>query len=71
MAPPSVETSTPPSFAAIIRFGFAGSIHTSWWSPWWMPFTLLIVFPPSTVFSMGTCGNHTTSGFCGSTVSVE
>jgi hypothetical protein len=25
--------------AAIIRFGFFGSIHTSWWSPWWMPFT--------------------------------
>jgi hypothetical protein len=30
--PPSVETSTPPSFAAIIRRGFTGSIHTSWWS---------------------------------------
>jgi hypothetical protein len=54
--------SMPPSLPAIMRRGFFGSIHTSWWSPWWMPFTLRIVRPPSTVFSIGTCGNHTTSG---------
>jgi hypothetical protein len=35
-----------------------------------MPFTLRMVFPPSTVFSIGTWGNHTTSAFFGSTVSV-
>ena len=35
------------------------------------PSTLLNVLPPSMVFSSGTCGNQTTSGFCGSTVSVE
>ncbi len=70
VSPPSVETSTPPSLAAIMRFGFEGSIHTSWWSAWWSPLTLLIVFPPSTVFSIGTCGNHATSALPGSTVSV-
>ncbi len=43
----------------------------SWWSPWWGPFTLLIVLPPSIDFSSGTWGNQMTSGFEGSTVSVE
>ncbi len=34
VSPPFTLMSTPPSLAVIIRRGFLGSIHRSWWSPW-------------------------------------
>src|SRR5262245_23308543 len=70
LAPPLVVMSTPPSLLSIIRWGFFGSIQTSWWSPWCAPLTRWRVAPPSVVFSRGTWGKKTTSGLVGWTVRV-
>ena len=62
-SPPLSVMSTPPSLAAIIRFGFFGSIQRSWWSPCWSALDVCrCVLPPSIVCSIGTCGNQTSSG---------